>query len=112
LNSPFYDNLELRQWSEERLFSRFSIGGVPQMTDNQLFDPHEWALREGEPEHQGRLTSAMLIFSLGFCALVFWAGWKEVSAYERCGLHGALTVGRSCPAAAAAATTSKEAAAH
>jgi hypothetical protein len=77
------------------------------MTDIQLFDPDETALREGEPDHQAALTIAMLIFSLGFCALVFWAGWKEVSAYERCGLHGVVTVGRSCPAATAAPTIRK-----
>jgi TRAP-type C4-dicarboxylate transport system permease small subunit len=69
------------------------------MIEIQELDLDE-ALREGEPDRQRLLTIVMLIFSLGFCALVFWAGWKETSAYERCGLHGVLTVGRSCPAAA------------
>ena len=86
--------------------SRLSMGTALQMTDIQLFDPDESALREDEPQRV--LMIGMLIFSLGFCALVFWAGWKEVSAYERCGLHGALTVGRSCPAAIAAQPHAKK----
>jgi hypothetical protein len=54
-------------------------------------------MREEAPDHQRALTIAMLIFSLGFCALVFSAGWKEISAYKECGLYGVLTAGRQCP---------------
>jgi hypothetical protein len=60
-------------------------------------EAEESELREEEPDIQRTLSIALLIFCLGFCALVFSAGWKEVSAYERCGLHGVLTVGRGCP---------------
>ena len=34
-------------------------------------------------DEQPSVTVGMLIFSLGFCALVFWAGWKEISADEK-----------------------------
>jgi hypothetical protein len=66
------------------------------MIEVHRLDAEESELRQSEPERQRPLTLAMLIFSLGFCALFFSAGWKEVSAYERCGLHGVLTAGRAC----------------
>jgi hypothetical protein len=63
-------------------------------------DPDERALREtGKPAGERALAIGMLIFSLVFCAIVFHAGWTEISAYEKCGLSGALTAGRSCPTA-------------
>jgi hypothetical protein len=68
------------------------------MIEVHRFDAEESELREAEPKRERLFTIALLIFSLGFCALVFSAGWKEVSAYERCGLNGVLTVGRACPA--------------
>ena len=68
------------------------------MIEVHRFDAEESELREAEPKHERLFTIALLIFSLGFCALVFSAGWKEVSAYERCGLNGALTAGRACSA--------------
>jgi len=68
------------------------------MLKDHGIEAEESELREDDPERQRLMTIALLIFSLGFCALVFSAGWKEVSAYERCGLHGVLTVGRPCPA--------------
>jgi hypothetical protein len=43
-------------------------------------------------------TLLFLLFSIAFCALVFWAGWKERAVYQQCGLQGVLTAGRSCPA--------------
>ena len=60
-------------------------------------EAEELELREEAQDQQHALTIAMLIFSLGFSALVFSAGWKEISAYKECGLHGLLTVGRQCP---------------
>jgi hypothetical protein len=68
------------------------------MLKDHGIEAEESELREDEPERQRLMTITLLVFSLGFCALVFSAGWKEVSAYERCGLHGVLTVGRACPA--------------
>lgn len=68
------------------------------MLKDHGLEAEESELRDEEPDGQRTLSIALLIFSLGFCALVFSAGWKEVSAYERCGLHGVLTVGRGCPA--------------
>jgi hypothetical protein len=68
------------------------------MIELHRFDAEESELREVEPKRERVLTIALLIFSLGFCALVFSAGWKEVSAYERCGLNGVLTAGRACSA--------------
>jgi hypothetical protein len=68
------------------------------MLKDHGLETEESELREDEPEHQRLMTIGLLIFSLGFCALVFSAGLKEVSTYERCGLHGVLTVGRGCPA--------------
>jgi hypothetical protein len=65
-------------------------------------DLDETALRGDEPGPERVLTISMLIFSLGFCALVFWAGSKEVAAYEKCGLRGAITVGHSCQESASA----------
>ena len=66
------------------------------MIELHRFDAEESELREVEPKHERVFTIALLIFSLGFCALVFSAGWKEVSAYEQCGLNGVLTAGRVC----------------
>jgi hypothetical protein len=66
------------------------------MLKDHGLETEESELREDEPERQRLMMIGLLIFSLGFCALVFSAGWKEVSAYERCGLHGVLTVGRGC----------------
>ena len=58
--------------------------------------PDEWRrVRDPEIISQRTVTIGMLIFSVTFCALVFWAGWKEAAAYERCGLKGA-SVGGSC----------------
>ena len=68
------------------------------MLKDHGLEAEESELRDEEPDGQRTLSIALLIFSLRFCALVFSAGWKEVSAYERCGLHGVLTVGRGCPA--------------
>jgi hypothetical protein len=59
---------------------------------DELPDRDEQALLQKDPEKQHVLTIALLIFSLAFCALVFQTGWKEVSAYEKC---GGLT---NCPA--------------
>jgi hypothetical protein len=73
------------------------LGGARQ--DSANTDPHELSLREDEARDDRALRVGLLIFSAAFCALVFWAGWKEAAAYERCGLKGALTAGRSCPAA-------------
>jgi hypothetical protein len=50
------------------------------------FDPNEKALLEKEgSENQPVPTFGLLIFSLGFCALVFQAGWEERLAYDQCG---------------------------
>jgi hypothetical protein len=68
------------------------------MIEVHRFDAEEAELREADPKRERVLTIALLIFSLGFCALVFSAGWKEVSAYERCGINGVLTAGRACAA--------------
>jgi hypothetical protein len=68
------------------------------MLKDHGLEAEEFELREEEPNVQRTLSIALLIFCLGLCALVFSAGWKEVSAYEKCGLHGVLTVGRGCPA--------------
>jgi hypothetical protein len=77
----------------------FQSGTGAQMLKDNRLEAEEFELRENAPDHQRALTIAMLIFSLGFCALVFSAGWKEISAYEECGLRGVLTVGRPCPPA-------------
>ena len=71
---------------------------VPQVIELHRLDPEESELREIEPKRERMLTIGLLIFTLGFCVLVFSAGWKEASAYEKCGLNGVLTVGRACPA--------------
>jgi hypothetical protein len=68
------------------------------MIELHQFDAEESELREVEPKRERLLTIALLIFSLGFCALVFSAGWKEVSAYERCGVNGVLPAGHACAA--------------
>ena len=54
-------------------------------------DPNENALRDRREPGDGQrpLAVGLLIFCLAFCALVFQAGWKEISAHERCGLNGA-----------------------
>jgi hypothetical protein len=70
------------------------------MIEVHRIDAEESELRESEPNRERLLTIALLIFSLGYCALVFSAGWKEASAYDRCGLDGALKDGHSCQAAA------------
>jgi hypothetical protein len=57
----------------------------------------EWKrLRDPEVMPQRALTIVTLFLSAVFCALVFWAGWKEAAVYDRCGLKGIVTVGRSC----------------
>jgi hypothetical protein len=43
------------------------------LKDNRL-EAEEFELREEAPDHQRALTIAMLVFSLGFCALVFFSG--------------------------------------
>lgn len=54
-------------------------------------DPYERTLIDrNEPAKQRLLTVGMLIFSLAFCALVFDAGWREISNYEKCGLKGLI----------------------
>ncbi len=66
------------------------------VTDSQ---DDEWKrLREPEVVPPRALTLGTLVFSVVFCALVFWAGWREAAVYQRCGIQGALTAGRSCPA--------------
>ena len=53
-----------------------------------ILDPFEQALRvPNQPAWQRRLTLGVLMFSLAFCGLVFHAGWKEISALEKCALH-------------------------
>jgi hypothetical protein len=59
-------------------------------------DPYEISLRDERLENKRAFKVGLLIFSFAFCALVFWAGWKEAAAYKECGLRGALTVGHSC----------------
>jgi hypothetical protein len=61
-------------------------------------DPHEISLRDEPFEENRAFKIGVLIFSITFCGLVFWAGWKEAAAYKECGLRGALTVGRACSA--------------
>ena len=61
-------------------------------------DPHEISLRDEPFEENRAFKIGVLIFSISFCGLVFWAGWKEAVAYKECGLRGALTVGRACSA--------------
>jgi hypothetical protein len=54
---------------------------VEQAIELSMLDPYEQALRV--PNHsawQRRLTLGMLMFSLAFCAVVFYAGWKEIAA--------------------------------
>jgi hypothetical protein len=62
---------------------------VEQAIELSMLDPYEQVLRV--PNHsawQRRLTLGMLMFSLAFCAVVFYAGWKEIAALEKCALHG------------------------
>jgi hypothetical protein len=61
-------------------------------------DPHEISLRQERLENGRVFKAGLLIFSVAFCALVFWAGWKEAATYKQCGLRGALTAGQSCSA--------------
>ena len=67
------------------------------MLKDHGLETEELELREDEPEHQRLMTIGLLIFSVGFCALVFSAGWKEVSAYERCGLARCANRGPRMP---------------
>ena len=61
-------------------------------------DPHEIHLRQEAVEDKLAFKIWLLILAFAFCALVFWAGWREAAAYKACGLEGALTAGQSCPA--------------
>jgi len=48
-------------------------------------DVAEKALRDEGISGERVLTVGTLIFSIAFCTLFFWAGWKEVSLIEGCG---------------------------
>jgi hypothetical protein len=52
--------------------------------DLAAVDLDEKALKDRAEPAQRVLTAGTLIFSLAFCTLVFWAGWKEASLFEKC----------------------------
>jgi hypothetical protein len=52
-----------------------------------LLDADEIELRQKREATHPVVTAGTLIFSIAFCALVFWARWKEASLFEKCGWH-------------------------
>ena len=52
-----------------------------------VLDVDEIELRHKREAIHPVITAGTVIFSIAFCALVFWAGWKEASLIEKCGWH-------------------------